>query len=240
MIHSGSRNFGLKAANTYHKKAQRFCQAENIRLPDRDLAFLPFDSREGQEYWAAMNFCASFAQANRALIMKRFMKTMKDFTGCGFIDINKKQAEITGSQDDSGINEPWIWIHHNYAAQEKHFNQEVIVHRKGATRAFASQLGIVPGSMGTPSYIVEGLGNQESFMSSSHGAGRRLGRRAANRQLTREQADQAITGVVFSGWRGKFDEAPQVYKNIESVIELQKDLAKPVVKLKPLAVMIGN
>ncbi|MFC1678480.1 RtcB family protein, partial [Patescibacteria group bacterium] len=93
---------------------------------------------------------------------------------------------------------------------------------------------------GTPSYIVEGLGNPDSFKSSAHGAGRAMGRKEANRKLNRQEADKAIRGVVFHGWRGKYDEAPQAYKNIELIIEQQKDLARPIVKLRPLAVIIGQ
>lgn len=236
MIHSGSRNFGYKAAKLYHKKARRRCEINKIKLPDKDLAFFPLDSKEGREYWDVMNYCQEFAQANRALMMERFMEAVESETGCGFIDF-KKEYNLKIEKDD---NNKFIWIHHNYAAKETHFNKEVIIHRKGATRAFPGQIGIVPGSMGTPSYIVEGLGNPESFMSCAHGAGRALGRREANRILTKEEADKAIRGIIFNGWRGKYDEAPQAYKNIESVIEKQKDLAKPLVKLTPLAVMTGN
>lgn len=234
MLHSGSRNFGLKAANVYHKKARRFCELNNIELPDKDLSFLKLDSPEGREYWQAMNYCLEFAKANRRLMMERFMDIFQAVSGCEFINFNKEHN--TGAE----TKEVCVAIHHNYAAREEHFGKTVIIHRKGATRAFAGQLGIVPGSMGTPSYIVEGLGNPESFMSCAHGAGRVLGRREAGRVLTREQADEAIKGIVFEGWRGNIDEAPQAYKNIETVIKNQIDLARPIVKLKPLAVMIGG
>ena len=204
--------------------------AADVIRPDKELSFLPINSQVGQEYYQAMNFCQEFAQANRALMMTRFMKIFKHEIGGEFIDINK----------DNNSTKKWIWIHHNYASKEKHFGEFVYIHRKGATKAFKNQLGIVPGSMGTPSYIVEGLGNPESFMSCAHGAGRAMGRKEANRRLSREEADRAIKGIIFEGWRGKFDEAPQAYKNIELIIEQQKDLAKPIVKLKPLAVMMGN
>ncbi len=239
MLHSGSRNFGLKVASVYHKKAKQFCEEKNISLPHKDLAFLFLDTKLGHQYWQAMNYCQEFAQANRALMMKRFAEIVYNELGCGFVDF-KKEHQGQSSEAGEYKEEKIIWIHHNYAAQEEHFSQTVVVHRKGATRALAGQIGIVPGSMGTPSYIVEGLGNPESFMSCAHGAGRVLGRREANRRLTLAQAQAAIKDIVFSGWHGKFDEAPQVYKNIEKVIDKQKDLARPIVKLKPLAVMIGN
>ncbi|MBU4256873.1 RtcB family protein [Candidatus Parcubacteria bacterium] len=240
MLHSGSRNFGLKAANVYHRKARRFCELNNIDLPDRDLSFLKLDSPEGGEYWQAMNYCLEFAKANRHLMMERFMDIFQAVSGCEFIDFNKEHAGRSGHSVSSWTPSVLVAIHHNYAAREEHFGKTVIIHRKGATRAFKGQLGIVPGSMGTPSYIVEGLGNPESFMSCAHGAGRVLGRREASRVLTREQADEAVKGIIFEGWRGKFDEAPQAYKNIETVIKNQIDLARPIVKLKPLAVMIGG
>ncbi|MCX6796159.1 MAG: RtcB family protein, partial [Candidatus Falkowbacteria bacterium] len=204
----------------YYRKAKVYCEENKIELPDKELSFLPMESRDGQEYWQAMQYCQEFAQANRALMMHRFKNIFAFLMKCEFIDE--------------------IWIHHNYAAREKHFGKEVIVHRKGATRAFVGQRGIVPGSMGTPSYIIEGAGNPESFMSCAHGAGRMLGRKEADRKITKEQADKSIGDLVFAGWQGKFDESPLVYKNIEEIIELQKDLAKPVIKLKPLAVMIGH
>ena len=132
-----------------------------------------------------------------------------------------------------------IGIHHNYAAIETHFGEEVIVHRKGAIKAKLGELGIIPGSMGTPSYIVEGLGNEESFNTCSHGAGRVMSRKMANKLITKEMADKAMEGIVHKGWRGDLSEAPMAYKDIEEVIINQKDLVKPVVKLTPLGVVKG-
>jgi len=121
----------------------------------------------------------------------------------------------------------------------------VIIHRKGATSARKGQKGIIPGSMGTPSYIVEGLGNPESFTSCSHGAGRKMGRKEASRVLSEEECDKAMEGVVFGRWgqdrkgNSDFGEAPQAYKDIEGVILSQLDLIKPIVKLHPLGVIKG-
>jgi len=244
MLHSGSRNFGLKVASAYHKKAVLYCQNKNIKIPDRELAFIEIKSKEGQEYWQAMNYCLEFAAANRRLMMERFMAIFQDIIGCEFINFNKEHDQEYPTptlpfarRGSEGIS---VCIHHNYASEEEHFSEKVIVHRKGATSANAGQLGIVPGSMGTPSYIIEGLGNQESFMSSAHGAGRQMGRKEANRRLNEKQAEEAIKGVLFGRWHGKFDEAPQAYKDIEEVIDKQIDLARPIVKLKPKMVMIGN
>ena len=142
-----------------------------------------------------------------------------------------------------------INIHHNYAQLEKHFGKNVWVHRKGATSARLDQVGIIPGSMGTPSYIVKGLGNADSFNSCSHGAGRAMGRKEASRRLTVDECNKAMEGIVFDRWnkmrrgknKGTYDlgEAPKAYKNIESVIESQLDLIKPIVKLKPIGVVKG-
>jgi len=239
MVHSGSRNFGLKVASAYHKQAQEQSGQKGMNLPSPDLAFLDLDSKQGQEYWQAMEYCQEFAQANRELMMRRFMEVASDIAGCGFCDISRKYGEKVGQ--GAGILDPakHIWIHHNYAAREEHFGRQVVVHRKGATRAFAGQVGIVPGSMGSPAFIVQGTGEPESFKSCAHGAGRVMGRKEAKRKLSPEEANEAIAGLVFSGWQGKYDEAPQVYKDIEQVIAGQLDLAKPVVKLWPRAVVIG-
>jgi len=140
-------------------------------------------------------------------------------------------------------------IHHNYATLENHFGKNVWVHRKGATSAKKGETGIIPGSMGTASYIVEGLGNPESFMSCSHGAGRKMGRLAASRNLTVEECDKAMEGIVCDRWgevkHGKYkglpdlSEAPGAYKDIEDVIANESDLVKPMVRLTPQAVLKG-
>jgi tRNA-splicing ligase RtcB len=144
-------------------------------------------------------------------------------------------ASVTGVQRVKQV----VKIHHNYAAVERHFGEEVIVHRKGANSARKGQLGIIPGSMGTPSYIVEGLGNPESFMSCSHGCGRLMSRKEANRVLDEKTANESMRGIFFTGWKGDYSEAPAAYKDIETVLANQSDLVKPMVKLHPLGVMKG-
>jgi tRNA-splicing ligase RtcB (3'-phosphate/5'-hydroxy nucleic acid ligase) len=225
MIHSGSRNFGYKIAKQYHAKALAYCEKRTFALPHRDLAYLPMDTQEARQYKLAMDYACSFARANRSAMKERCKDILRQETGCGF-----------GREID---------VHHNYAAQESHFGRRVIVHRKGATSAREGETGIIPGSMGTASYIVSGLGNPESFMSCSHGAGRVMGRNEANRRLTVEDARKAIKGVIFDGWKGgkkkKVDlsEAPQAYKDIEAVIEAQKDLVEVTTRLTPLGVVKG-
>lgn len=228
MLHSGSRNLGYRIAEHHHQKALK--QSAGSSVPD--LAFLETDSEGGRNYIREMNLALEYAKENRARMMQVFKEAVHQiFTSATFL------KEIN--------------IHHNYAAVEEHFGETVWVHRKGATSAKAGEEGIIPGSMGTPSYIVCGKGHAESFASCSHGAGRTMGRMAASRSLSREQCDKAMEGIVFSGWHGvrgrgkKMDglldlsEAPQAYKNIDEVIGAQLDLARPLVKLCPLGVLKG-
>jgi len=232
MLHSGSRNLGHRVASHYHKLAQSLNDKHKVDLSARDLAFLKVDG-EGSDYIRDMNFALEYAAENRRIMMEAFKSAV---------------TAVLGSVDF--VRE--INIHHNYAGLETHFGRKVWVHRKGATSARAKEIGIIPGSMGTSSYIVEGLGNPESFMSCSHGAGRVLGRKEACRRLTVEKCDRAMEGIVFDRWRpygGRkkkkseklldLSESPLAYKNIDTVIEAELDLIIPLVKLAPLGVMKG-
>jgi tRNA-splicing ligase RtcB len=235
MIHSGSRNLGYRIAEHYHQQALSLNQQWRVSLPDKQLAFLPTGTQEGRAYIRDMNFALDYARENRRRIMMAFRRE---------VECVMKGIEF--------INE--VNIHHNYAALETHYGRQVWIHRKGATAARRGEIGIIPGSMGTSSYIVEGLGNPKSFMSCSHGAGRRMGRAEACRQLSKEACDKAMEGIVFDGFRtakGKFgrdpsrgavydlEEAPAAYKDIEDVIDSELDLIKPIVKLRPLGVVKG-
>ena len=236
MIHSGSRNLGQRVASHYHAEAKRINDQHHVVLPDADLAFLPADSKAGQDYLRDMTFALAYALENRRRMMS-VCKEALDEMASGYNVIRE------------------VNIHHNYAALESHFGRDFYVHRKGATRARLDETGIIPGSMGTPSYIVRGLGNPESFMSCSHGAGRAMSRMEANRQLTEDACNQAMKGIAFDRWGnckskwGKkrpgghasvdLSEAPQAYRDIETVIEAERDLVEPVVKLRPLAVLKG-
>jgi len=220
MIHSGSRNFGLKIANVYHKKALELCEKWNSFLPDKELAYLPYESSEAQEYMKAMNFALGFAQQNRGEMMSKI------------IGILNPDPETYTEYD----------IHHNYAAWENHFGQNVIVHRKGATSAKLGQIGIIPGSQGTKSYIVRGLGNPESFQSCSHGAGRKMGRKQASRELNLEDEKKILDDQgIIHGIRnvGDLDEAAGAYKDISKVMENQKDLVEIITELSPIGVIKG-
>lgn len=221
MVHSGSRNVGKRVCDYYNQRALSLNAKWGTKeVPKEwDLAFLPLEKEIGREYISAMEWCMAFAELNRQLMMDRLLNIFTKVTG--------------------GLGEIEIQTRHNYATQEEHFGKNVWVHRKGAIRMRLGEEGIIPGSMGTPSYIVEGLGNQESYCSASHGAGRRMSRSAANKTITEQEAQEAMEGIVHGRFYGKYEEAPQAYKNIENVMKWQKDLVKPIVKLQPLGVMKG-
>ena len=234
MIHSGSRNLGYRIDSFYHAQAKKLNQQSRVELPDSDLAFLPVESEEGRSYIRDMNFALRYALENRHRMMRSFKQALTDAAG-----------KVVFKQE--------VNIHHNYAAYEEHFGRKVWVHRKGATSAREGEIGIIPGSMGTSSYIVRGLGNPESFMSCSHGAGRRMGRNEACRSLSVGDCDKAMAGIAFDRWskfrskwkkggdKGLLDlgEAPLAYKDIDEVIKAELDLVEPIVKLSPLAVTKG-
>lgn len=225
MIHSGSRNIGLKVANHYNELAKNLNEKWHSKIPKSwDLAFLPIETPEAKEYMEEMNYCVAFALANRNLMMERIKECFRSVLG----------HKITF---DTPIN-----IAHNYACWEHHFNENVLVHRKGATCAKKGKLGIIPGSQGTQSYITEGLGNPDSFDSCSHGAGRVLGRKQAIRSLDLAQEIEQLNkkGIIHSVRnQNDLDEAPSAYKDIEQVMANQTDLVKIKVALEPLAVIKG-
>lgn len=224
MLHSGSRNLGKLVCEHYNKLAQQLNARwhtvvdEKLRLP-----FLPVGSAEFKNYWAEMQYCIDFALCNRSLMMQRIQEVITDaLPGIVF--------------------EPMINIAHNYAAWENHYGQNVIVHRKGATLAREGMVGIIPGSQGTASYIVEGLGNAASFNSCSHGAGRVLSRTAAiaSLDLQAEVAQLEAKGIVHAiRSQDDMQEATGAYKDIEEVIANQTDLIKLKTKLLPIAVIKG-
>ncbi len=223
MVHSGSRNLGLKVANHYNKIAIELNRKSFSSVPKEwELAFLPLDSKEGQMYLQEMDYCIKFAEANRYKIMDSVIHILTEHDNLAV---------------DSIIN-----IAHNYAAMENHYGKNVMVHRKGATLAREDTWGIIPGSQGTKSYIVRGLGNKESFDSCSHGAGRVMGRKRAQKELdlTTEIEKLDKLGVIHS-IRGvkDLDEASSAYKDIDVVMENQKDLVTIERTLIPLAVIKG-
>jgi tRNA-splicing ligase RtcB len=224
MIHSGSRNLGKQVGDFYNKKAKWFNELYYSKVESElMLPFLPLKTHEFNEYWDEMNYCIAFAKCNRQLMMERIKEVIVDALPL---------AEF----------EPTIDIAHNYAAFENHFGANCIVHRKGAVRAMAGEIGIIPGSQGTSSYIVEGLGNPDSFMSSSHGAGRLMSRTQAIKTLSLEDEIKKMEskGIVHSiRSQRDLDEAASAYKDIDHVIALETDLVKVITKLEPLAVIKG-
>jgi tRNA-splicing ligase RtcB len=222
MIHSGSRNLGKKVCDFYNKKAkelnEKWCSSVHAK---HDLAFLPYTETTADCYIAEMNYCLEFAEQNRAAIAEKIVGA--------FSCVMKMDCE------------PVILdVHHNYAALENHFGSNVWVHRKGAICARKEMMGIIPGSQGTKSYIVRGKGNPNSFMSCSHGAGRKMGRTEARNNLDlQEQIDLMNAQGIVHGIRNKedLDEAPGSYKDIDVVIREQEDLVEVVTELTPLGVI---
>jgi tRNA-splicing ligase RtcB (3'-phosphate/5'-hydroxy nucleic acid ligase) len=224
MVHSGSRNLGKQVADHYYKKAVSLTSKDpaGFRSP-RQLAGLPMDSEEGQMYMREMQYCINFAFANRKQMMDTVTEIIGDhYTGVSFSDL--------------------INIAHNYASQEKHFGEQLIIHRKGATSAKKGEYCIIPGSQGSNSYLATGKGNPESFESCSHGAGRIMGRKEAQRSLVLETERGMLEkkGIIHSLFTRKdLDEASGAYKDISLVMKLQADLIDIKTELQPLAVVKG-
>lgn len=228
MIHSGSRNLGKQVADFYNKLAISINEREKSEVPkSHQLAYLLTDSKEGRQYLREMQFCVEFAFSNRKLMMERIAGIFERETGCGFL---------------SWEGTPFINIAHNYAAEEEHFGCKVFVHRKGATRAARGETGIIPGSQGNKSYIVKGKGNPDSFMSCSHGAGRRMGRNEARKKLKLEEERKKLEskGIIHAlRTPADLDEASGAYKDIDSVMKQQADLVDICIELQPLGVIKG-
>ena len=225
MLHSGSRNLGKQVCDLFAPKALAVCKAAGRTLPDPELAYLRLDDdADAQRYWDAMTFALRWAEQNRRQMMDRVE------------DAFRKHASVH-------MFERVVDVHHNYAAEETHVGQPGIVHRKGAVRARTGETVLIPGSMGTASYVGEGLGNALAFESCQHGAGRALGRKAAKRLKSGADvvAEMAGWGIQFlSGApRDAAEEAAFAYKDIETVMALSADLVRPVTRLRPLGVVKG-
>ncbi len=247
MIHSGSRNLGSTIADYYHQGAVEYCWQNGEELPDKDLAFLNIDDDAGvgMEYIRDMDFALHYAQENRYRLMESVMD-------CIHKEVNIETSRF-GTDTDmlrDYIENCSINIHHNYASLENHFGKDLWIHRKGATSAKVGEIVIIPGSMGTVSYIGTGKGNFDSFMSCSHGAGRKHGRNDATRKLDPEQCNKDMEGIVFGSWKkmkkgslkGKYNlgEAPAAYKDIDEVMAAQKDLVEINIKLRPIMSVKGD
>ncbi len=231
MVHSGSRNFGFKVCNYFNRLAKELNKRWNSPVPaSHDLAYLPVDAKEGQQYISWMQLAQDFASENRRQIMEQTQRIFTEYL--------QRYADLPGVQYGELIN-----CHHNYAALENHYDKEVWVHRKGAISAKKGEMGIIPGAMGSYSYLVQGLGNPESFCSCAHGAGRVYSRKQAKKTFSvQEVMDDLKKSGVALGKNRKGDVAEEfrmVYKDINFVISQQEDLVRPVKKLKTLGVVKG-
>lgn len=224
MLHSGSRGIGNQLAQLHITKARKL--AHNAELPDKDLAVFLAGTPEMLEYRRDLFWAQRYAMLNRRVMMQLYREALDPF----FPTFALK------SQTDFGSG---VWCHHNYVAEETHFGAEVLVTRKGAIRAGAGQYGIIPGSMGTRSFIVRGLGNPDSFCSASHGAGRKMSRGQAKRQFTLEDLATQTAGVECRKDAGVLDEIPGAYKNIDQVMGHQKDLVRIIAELHAVLCVKG-
>ncbi|MFF2547465.1 RtcB family protein [Kitasatospora sp. NPDC058063] len=220
MLHSGSRNIGKELAEHHMGVARAL--PHNQGLIDRDLAVFLAKTPEMAAYRQDLFWAQEYAKHNRAVMMALFQDVVRrEFT----------KAEVTFDEV--------ISCHHNYVAEERYDGVDLLVTRKGAIRAGSGDLGIIPGSMGTGSYIVRGLGNASSFNSASHGAGRKMSRTAAKKRFTAQDLAEQTKGVECRKDGGVVDEIPGAYKNIEKVIEQQKDLVEVVAHLKQVVCVKG-
>ncbi|MGW6223589.1 RtcB family protein [Streptomyces olivaceus] len=220
MLHSGSRNIGKELAEHHIGVARGL--PHNQGLVDRDLAVFVADTPQMAAYRNDLFWAQEYAKYNRTLMMA----LLKDVVRREF----KKARPVF---------EPEISCHHNYVAEERYEGMDLLVTRKGAIRAGSGDYGIIPGSMGTGSYIVKGLGNADSFNSASHGAGRRMSRNAAKRRFSTRDLEEQTRGVECRKDSGVVDEIPGAYKPIDQVIDQQRDLVEVVAKLKQVVCVKG-
>jgi tRNA-splicing ligase RtcB (3'-phosphate/5'-hydroxy nucleic acid ligase) len=218
MLHSGSRNIGKTLAEIHIQRARKLLH--NQDLPDRDLAVFLAGTKEMEDYRRDLFWAQRYAMKNRETMLDLYGSVLRQFRP----DVQFADA---------------VLCHHNYVAEERHFGEEVLVTRKGAIRAGKGELGIIPGSMGTRSYVVRGLGNAQSFESASHGAGRRMSRGEAKRRFSVKDLLEQTKGVECRKDPGVLDEIPAAYKSIEQVMENQKDLVEIVAELRQVVCVKG-
>ncbi|MFE7749008.1 RtcB family protein [Streptomyces sp. NPDC057428] len=219
-LHSGSRNIGKELAEYHIGVAQKL--SHNQGLVDRDLAVFVSDTPQMAAYRNDLFWAQEYAKHNREIMMALLKSVLiKEF----------KKARVTFERE--------ISCHHNYVAEERYDGMDLLVTRKGAIRAGSGELGIIPGSMATGTYIVKGLGNSAAFNSASHGAGRRMSRNAAKRKFSTKDLEDQTRGVECRKDSGVVDEIPAAYKPIEQVIEQQRDLVEVVAKLKQVVCVKG-
>ncbi len=221
MLHSGSRGIGNMIGQIFIELARQDMKKHFINLPDRDLAYLVEGTDYFDDYVEAMTWAQDYAAENRRAMMDAVLRVMRD--------------ELR----PFAMGEVAVNCHHNYCTRERHFGEELIVTRKGAVSAKKGELGIIPGSMGARSYIVRGLGNAESFESCSHGAGRVMSRTAARKRFTVADHEAATAGVECRKDKDVIDETPAAYKDIDAVLEAQRDLVEIAYTLKQVLCVKG-
>jgi tRNA-splicing ligase RtcB (3'-phosphate/5'-hydroxy nucleic acid ligase) len=221
MLHSGSRGIGNAIGTYFIELAKKDAQRNNVRLPDADLAYFAEGAQHFDDYVEAVGWAQDYARANREEMMDLVLDAMRR---------HLPSFEVTGAA---------VNCHHNYVEREEHYGESVWLTRKGAIRAGAGELGIIPGSMGARSYIVRGKGSAESFHSCAHGAGRLMSRNAAQKRFsTKDLADQT-EGVICRKDKGVIDEIPGAYKPIDEVMANQSDLVEVVHTLKQVVCVKG-
>lgn len=222
MLHSGSRGIGNAIGTLFIEIAQQDMRKWQINLPDRDLAYLPEGTEHFDDYVFAVEWAQHYARLNREVMMERVIEAV------GKIIPKRFQSRLEA-----------VNCHHNYVSREVHYGEEVLITRKGAVSARAGELGIIPGSMGAKSFIVRGLGNDESFHSCSHGAGRVMSRTEAKRRISVAEHKAATEGVECRKDGSVIDETPAAYKPIEAVMHAQRDLVEVVHTLKQVVCVKG-
>jgi len=223
MLHSGSRGVGNRIGTYFIEKAKEEMERYFIGdlLPDKNLAYLVEHSEIFEDYMSAVQWAQDFALENRKAMMRAVLGVLK--------------KELP----DFATTETAVNCHHNYVARENHFGSNVWVTRKGAVRARKGDLGIIPGSMGTGSFIVEGKGNADSFCSCSHGAGRKMSRAKAKQEISLDEHKKAMHGIEARLDQGVLDESPAAYKNIGDVMKAQEDLVRIVHRLRQIVNVKG-
>ena len=221
MLHSGSRGTGNIIGRQFMETAKVQCERYFIQLPDRDLAYLVSGTQEFEDYISAVSWCQDYAMENRRVMMETVLAALV---------LRVKPFVLTMEA---------VNCHHNYVERENHFGENVYVTRKGAIRARQGDLGIIPGSMGQRSYIVEGLGNPESYCSCSHGAGRAMGRKEARKRFTVADLEAQTAGVECRKDNAVLDEIPSSYKDLGVVMANQADLIKVLHTLKAICCVKG-
>ena len=222
MLHSGSRGVGNRIGTYFIELAKKEMERHQINLPDMDLAYLKEGSEYFDDYVEAVEWAQDFAAKNREIMMFNAIKALK------------KQIPIAFETAELAVN-----CHHNYISREHHFGKDCFVTRKGAVRAQKGEMGIIPGSMGSRSFIVRGLGNPDSFNSCSHGAGRVMSRTKAKKVFNIQDQIAATQGVECRKDAAVIDEIPHAYKDIEKVMAAQQDLVEVVHTLKQIVCVKG-